>query len=315
MFVLGGSAWLWFYDHPEAWSDIKLWILSSLQCPLALFPPIHTKKNLLKKKLCFHKISQKKKPLISFFVALHWLSIAFFILKWGTPGFKSETSGGLIMAPIQFEAVDCDFLVSIVKSALLLRKFWPLDWAAETYASLLHNILEMHASLKCHWFSTKVKMPSFNAFLRELQRRLERVWTKSLLIAHHKIWIYIFLMQKFFTAPKSKCCSKIISNFINGKTLFCSRLSNSFALFNKPLYLLWGDCWLLCQQDQWYSIFDFGFICCFLPFDDENKRLAFPLLSKKFLSPLTSLVVRVFYVKHSACLLDYLLLFTEPRAG
>lgn len=177
------------------------------------------------------------------------------------------------------------------------------------YASQFHNILEMHASLKCHWFSTKVKMPSFNAFLRELQRRLERVWTKSLLIAHHKIWIYIFLMQKFFTAPKSKCRSKIMSNFINGKTLFCPRLSNSFALFNKPLYLLWGDCWLLCQQDQWYSIFDFWFICFFLPFDEENKRLAFPLLSKKFLSPLTSLVVRAFYVKHSACLLDYLLLF------
>lgn len=79
--------------------------------------------------------------------------------------------------------------------------------------------------------------------------------------------------------------------------------------------LLWGDCWLLCQQDQWYSIFDFWFICFFLPFDEENKRLAFPLLSKKFLSPLTSLVVRAFYVKHSACLLDYLLLFTELRAG
>lgn len=139
----------------------------------------------------------------------------------------------------------------------------------------------MHASLKCHWFSTKVKMPSFNAFLRELQRRLERVWTKSLLIVHHKIGIYIFLMQKFFTAPKSKRCSKIMSSFINGKTLFCSRLLNSFALFNKPLYLLWGDCWLLCQQDQWYSIFDFWFICFFLPFDEQNKHLAFSSPFKK----------------------------------
>lgn len=111
-------------------------------------------------------------------------------------------------------------VIPATKSAVLLRKSWPLGLAAELHASQLHNILEMYASLKRHWFSTKVKMPSFNAFLRELQRMLERVWTKSLLIVHHKIGIYIFLMQKFFTVPKSKHCSEIMSNFINGKILF-----------------------------------------------------------------------------------------------
>lgn len=38
MLVLGGSARLCFYGHPEAWPDIKLWILASHQCPLSSHP-------------------------------------------------------------------------------------------------------------------------------------------------------------------------------------------------------------------------------------------------------------------------------------